>query len=99
MSELPGDGKEETLIYYDAEAKQLVFDSTHSGNGGRKAVERAPLELKKGEPLTLRVFVDKSIVEVYANDRQAIGRHSLPRRTIASARRFSPTAAKRRSRR
>ena len=75
-----GDGQEETLLYYDAGAKELVFDSTHSGDAGRKVIERAPFELKAGEPLKLRVFVDKSVVEVYANDRQAIGRRVYPTR-------------------
>lgn len=32
----------------------------------------APLELKRGEDIQLRVFVDRSIVEVFANDRQAV---------------------------
>jgi beta-fructofuranosidase len=72
------DGSEDTLLYYDAEAKQLVFDATRSGPMGRTVVERAPLELKPGERLELRVFVDKSVVEVYANDRQAIGRRVYP---------------------
>lgn len=31
----------------------------------------APFELKPGENLTLRVFPDKNLVEVFANDRQA----------------------------
>jgi beta-fructofuranosidase len=31
----------------------------------------APFELKPGEDLTLRVFIDKNLVEVLANDRQA----------------------------
>ena len=31
----------------------------------------APFELKNGEDLTLRVFIDKSMVEVFANDHQA----------------------------
>jgi len=75
-----GDGTEETLLYYDSQAKQLVFDSTRSGDAGRKVVERAPFEHKKDEPLTLRVFVDKSVVEVYADDRQAIGRRVYPTR-------------------
>jgi beta-fructofuranosidase len=75
----PG-GEEETLLYYDAEAKKLVFDSTHSGSDGRRAVERAPFELNDGEPLKLRVFVDKSVVEIYANDRQAICRRVYPAR-------------------
>ncbi len=34
-------------------------------------VVNAPFELKEGEDLTLRVFIDKNLVEVFANDRQA----------------------------
>ncbi len=73
-------GEEETLLYYDAETKQLCFDSTRSGIDGRRCLEQAPFELKDGEPLKLRVFVDKSVVEVYANDRQAICRRVYPGR-------------------
>ncbi|MCX5653112.1 MAG: GH32 C-terminal domain-containing protein [Planctomycetota bacterium] len=76
-----GDGREETLLYYDAKAKELVFDSTRSGDAGRKVVERAPLALKPGESLKLRVFVDKPVVEVFANDRQAICRRVYPTRS------------------
>ena len=43
-----------------------------------KLLKKLPLELKNGEPLVLRIFVDKSIVEVFANDRQAIGRMVYP---------------------
>jgi len=75
----PG-GEEQTLLYYDATARQLVFDATRSGTDGRRAVERAPLALKDGEPLQLRVFVDRSVIEVYANDRQAICRRVYPGR-------------------
>jgi beta-fructofuranosidase len=57
-----------------------VFDSTKSGVDGRRTVERAPLKLKDGESLRLRVFVDKSVVEIYANDRQAICRRVYPGR-------------------
>ncbi len=32
----------------------------------------APFDLKPNEPLNLRVFIDKNIVEVFANDRQAV---------------------------
>jgi len=73
------DGKEETVIYYDQENKLLKVDTRRSGLGfGRKIVEAAPLELKSGESLILRVFIDRSIVEVYANDRQAIARRIYP---------------------
>lgn len=73
-------GEEETLVYYDAEAGELVMDATRSGGDGRRVVERAPFELAEGELLRLRVFVDKSVVEVFANDRQAIGRRVYPTR-------------------
>jgi beta-fructofuranosidase len=74
------DGEEETLLYYDRPARELVFDSTRSGTAGRRVVERAPLALGPGEALRLRVFIDRSVVEVFANDRQAIGRRVYPRR-------------------
>ena len=32
----------------------------------------APFALKDGEDLTLRLFIDKNLVEVFANDRQAV---------------------------
>ena len=73
------DGQEETVIYYDTEKKELVFDATRSGASTRPA-EHAPFALNEGEKLTLRVFVDKPIVEVFANDRQAIGRRVFPTR-------------------
>jgi len=37
----------------------------------RVGTVNAPFELKPGEDLTLRIFVDKNLVEVFANDRQA----------------------------
>jgi beta-fructofuranosidase len=33
---------------------------------------RAPLSLAEGEAIQLRVFLDKNVVEVFANDRQAM---------------------------
>jgi beta-fructofuranosidase len=73
------DGREKTIIYYDSSDKKLKFDTRESGlSYGRKIIEEAPLELKKGEPLVLRIFIDKSIVEVFANDRQAIARMIYP---------------------
>jgi len=32
---------------------------------------KPPFELKEGEDLTLRIFIDKNMIEVFANDRQA----------------------------
>ena len=75
------DREEETLILYDAAEQKLKVDSTKSGLAeGRKVVEAAPFALKPGEPLMLRMFVDRSVVEVFANDRQAITRRIYPAR-------------------
>ena len=75
------DGREETLIYCDRGTRELVFDARRSGSMGRMVMERAPLALEPGEGLILRVFVDRSVVEVFANDRQAIGRRVYPEDT------------------
>lgn len=73
------DGSEETVISYNKIDKKLVIDTRKSSLGyGPKTVEEAPLDLKEGEPLVLRIFIDKSIVEVFANDKQAIARHIYP---------------------
>jgi beta-fructofuranosidase len=73
------DGREETVIYYDDADKKLKFDTRKSGLGfGRKMIEEAPFELRKGEPLNLKIYIDRSIIEVYANDRQAIARMVYP---------------------
>lgn len=73
-------GREETVIYYDSAEKKLKFDTGKSGLGnfGSKKIEEAPFELKTDEPLVLRIFVDRSIIEVFANDRQAIARMVYP---------------------
>jgi beta-fructofuranosidase len=73
------DGREETSLYYDAAQKTLVCDATRSSlDIGRRNIESAPLPLVKGEQLVLRVFVDRGIVEVFANNKQAIGRSIYP---------------------
>jgi beta-fructofuranosidase len=72
--------EETTLLYYDASRKKLVFDATQSGPLGRTVVEEAPLTAPEGQPLHLRVFIDRSVVEVFANERQAITRRVYPER-------------------
>jgi len=73
------DGTEETAVYYDQEQRLLKLDTRKSGiDFGRKIVEEAPLILNEGESLRLNIFIDRSIIEVYANDRQAITRRIYP---------------------
>jgi sucrose-6-phosphate hydrolase SacC (GH32 family) len=78
----PG-GEEETLVYYDATEKKLKIDTMKSGlSNSPKTIEGGPCELQGGEPLQLRIFVDKSVIEVFANDgRQAIMRRVYPTRS------------------
>lgn len=72
-------GEEETVIYYDRKDKKLKLDTRRSGlTFGRKIIEEAPFDLKKNEPLVLKIYMDRSIVEVYANERQAIARRIYP---------------------
>lgn len=74
-------GEEQTLVYYDATDKKLKVDTTQSGlTEGAKAIEAGPFELPSDEPLQLRIFVDKSVVEVFANGRQAVMRRIYPSR-------------------
>jgi beta-fructofuranosidase len=73
------DGEEETVISYDASEGELKIDTQESGpEDTPKTVEAGPFELKDGERLKLRVFVDKSVVEVFANGRQAVMRRIYP---------------------
>jgi sucrose-6-phosphate hydrolase SacC (GH32 family) len=53
-------GNNGVRIAYNAESKKLQIGKVH-----------ASFELRKGEDLTLRIFIDKNLVEVFANERQA----------------------------
>ncbi|MAG18493.1 MAG: hypothetical protein CMB98_00235 [Flavobacteriaceae bacterium] len=73
------DGLEKTVIYYDSQENKIVVDNRDSGfDFGNKIIEEAPLKLKVKENINLRVFIDNSIIEVFANDRQAICRRIYP---------------------
>lgn len=73
------DGKEETVIAYDVAAGELKINAEKSGpEDAARSVEAGPFKLLSGERLQLRVFVDKSVVEVFANRRQAVVRRIYP---------------------
>lgn len=61
-------------IGYDLETAVLYVDTTRSGSVQRTVRECAPLSLAPDEPLQVTVYVDYSVVEVFANQRQAITR-------------------------
>jgi beta-fructofuranosidase len=75
------DGEEQTPVFYDTIDKALKIDTRHASLGeGPKTVASAPLKLNGDEPLKLRVFVDRSVVEIFANNRQAAMRRIYPTR-------------------
>ena len=47
-------------------------DLAQLGFRAKVSEQRAPFELKKGETLQLNIFIDKAIIEVFANGRQCI---------------------------
>lgn len=68
-----GDGENSFDIFVDAEKRQLVFDprklpaeAHHIPND--KRIFTQPLTAKPGEKITLRVFLDGPLVEVFCND-------------------------------
>ena len=75
------DGEEETVVAYDAVGGSLIVATTRSSTRmGKRVIESGPLTLAEDELLRLRVLVDKSVVEAFANDRQAVCRRIYPSR-------------------
>jgi beta-fructofuranosidase len=74
------DGSEETIIGYDRVAQQLYIDPQRSSSQGMglQVRESGPFQLAGTELLHLRVLIDKSVVEVFANDRQSVLRRIYP---------------------
>ena len=62
----------------------IALDSTYSSHLSTvdvRAPETAPIDLGKDEVLELRVFIDKSVVEVFANGKQCIAVRVYPGRS------------------
>lgn len=84
------DGKEQTTIRLymngwgrNINARYLSIDLSKSSlapDVKARIPEMGPLYLEKGEPLRLRVFIDRSIIEVFANDRQCLTIRVYPTR-------------------
>ncbi len=61
----------------------LTLDSSYSStlpDARSRAPETAPLRLDPDEPLRLRVFIDRSVVEVFANGKQCVAVRVYPGR-------------------
>ena len=61
----------------------LQIDSSQSSLAGDvhgRPPEQGPLELGPDEALHLRIFIDRSIIEVFANDKQCLTLRVYPER-------------------
>jgi sucrose-6-phosphate hydrolase SacC (GH32 family) len=90
------DGEETTVITYDHARGMLAVDVSRSSldpriayhtfcmraeDNPRVTVQEAPFRVAEGEQLHLRVFLDASILEVFANDRQCLTQRIYPTRS------------------
>jgi sucrose-6-phosphate hydrolase SacC (GH32 family) len=88
------DGAEETVVVYDRaqQVLRIELDKSSLNKGVRYhtfvmrspnpevRAQEAPFALAPGEPLRLRLYLDRSILEVYANDRQCLTQRVWPTR-------------------
>ncbi len=66
--------RRESLITIDSSYASTLPDARP------RAPETAPVHLEKGEPLRLRVFIDRSVVEVFVNGKQCVAVRVYPGR-------------------
>ena len=76
------DGVEETRILYDAVGRRLIVDRERSSlsHDVDSGMHEGLLDLALDEPLSLHVFLDRSVVEVYANGRACLTSRIYPSR-------------------
>ncbi|WP_235549619.1 GH32 C-terminal domain-containing protein [Paenibacillus sp. Soil766] len=79
------DGEEETVLYYDQDREQLGVNRNKTTLDVRErttGIQEGLLELQ-GEPLDLQVYVDRSLIEVYANGQKCLTTRAYPSRLDA----------------
>ena len=76
------DGAEQTLIGYDRAQGCLFIDRSRSSlsESANHEIYRSAFILQDGEPLRWRVFLDHSVIEVFANDRACLTSRIYPTR-------------------
>jgi beta-fructofuranosidase len=76
-------GEEESLVIYNTEKKTIALDVSKSSKNPDVVDFDSPivsLKLKVDEPLRLRVFVDGSVIEVFANGTRCLIKRVYPSR-------------------
>jgi beta-fructofuranosidase len=74
--------RRQSYWWYDSQP-EIVLDGSRSSiskDVSPRPPERAILRMKPGETLKLRIFVDRSVVEVFANGRQYLAMRVYPQR-------------------
>ncbi len=76
------DGEEQTLIIYDRKREWLEIDTTHSSTDTEVKHEKrgGPLAPEANERVRLHIFIDRSVIEVFANNQAAITSRMYPTR-------------------
>ena len=79
------DGAEETRIRYDYQRGEVSIERQHASLDAdtHRDTRNGPLELAVEAPLTMRVFIDHSIVEVFVNDRLCLTTRVYPTRAAS----------------
>lgn len=79
------DGEEQTVITHDMSKDLIEVDVSCSSRDRLAAYRQAhvacqqlPLALEPDEPLSLRIYIDRSVLEVFANDRQCLTQRIYP---------------------
>jgi beta-fructofuranosidase len=74
------DGSEQTLVYYDRAARRLAVDKSKSSlnPAADRKMQSGPFDLAKGEPLRLHIFLDGSVIEIFANERACLTARVYP---------------------
>jgi len=77
------DGAEQTLIHYDRLQGMLLIDRQQSSLSEEveRDIRSGPLTLAAGEPLLLHIFLDRSVIEVFANYRLCMSSRIYPSRS------------------
>lgn len=78
-------GEEETLLYYDIQNSLLQVDRTKTTldrNERSKGIQGGKLELS-GENLKLHIYLDRSMIEAYANGLKSLTTRAYPSRDDA----------------
>jgi beta-fructofuranosidase len=74
--------EEQTGVYYDRRTQQVVVDGSRSSlsAAATRVVAGGPLAVAQGETVRLHIFLDRSVVEVFANEQTCITERIYPTR-------------------